>query len=596
MRQDLAGPRMNGLADQTVRRGVSPFRAVRSASVFALAIALAGSSNAQDRARDAWQDVSGCTDIVEVETFILEFPESHLVEEARACLAILGGSGVDVFNGPGEAARPRDATPEMLEDILDLMLDQRILVQHGLVTLGYDVGTVDGAFGTRTRHGIAGYQKAKGLPSTGFLTSEQSDALMALGKARDDLAWFAARTVDTPAAYRKYLSEFPRGVHSVGAHSWLSSHGQGGDDTAAAASEREYRRFLEVVGREPTASYVDENGWTDLHYAALLNLPGLTDALVDSGVAIDHHLKSDGRRLTDALMHKVQPFLSSSVFLRRGHTPLHLAALGNAVDALERLVAKGSPIHATNDVGRTPLHLAAWGNAVDSLEWLIANGAKIDGTDDYGTTPFHGAALGNAVDALEWLVTRGVSVHATSNYGRSPVHFAALGNATDALDWLAEKGASVHAKNFNGNTPLHDAAWGNAVDALGWLVDSGGDIHATNNIGRTPVHTAAEWNAVDALEWLVAKGASIDAKSILGNTPLHDAASGNALDAVVWLVAKGADTDATNEYGNTPLHAAAEKGLEELYESLVAQGADVTVRNADEETPSDIANRMGIGR
>ncbi len=595
MCQDLAGPHMKSLADRTVRRGMPLLRDVRSASVFAVAIALAGSSSAQDRARDAWQDVSGCTDIAEVETFILEFPESRFVEEVQACLAILGGFGVDVSIGPGGTARPADATPEMLEGILDLALDQRILVQHGLVTLGHDVGTVDGAFGSRTRRGIAGYQQAKGLPSTGFLTSEQADALMELGKARDELAWIAARTVDTPSAYRKYLSEFPRGVNSVRAHSWLSSHGQSGDDTSAA-SELEYRRFLEVVGREPTASYVDENGWTDLHYAALLNLPRLTEALVDSGVDIDHRLKSDGRRLTKALMQEVQPFLNSGVFLRRGHAPLHLAALGNAVDALERLVAMGAPVHAMNDVGRTPLHLAAWGNAVDSLEWLIARGAKINVTDDYGTTPLHGAALGNAVDALEWLVAKGVSVHETSNYGRTPMHFAALGNAIDALDWLAAKGASVHVTNFNGNTPLHDAAWGNAVDALGWLVARGGDIHATNNIGRTPVHRAAEWNAVDALEWLVAKGASIDARSILGDTPLHDAASGNAMNAVAWLVAKGADIDATNDYGNTPLHTAAERGSKELFNSLLVQGADVTARNADNETPSDIAETMGIGR
>ena len=595
MCQDLAGPHMNNLADRMVRRSVSLFRDVRSASVFAVAIALAGSSSAQDRARDAWQDVSGCTDIAEVETFILEFPESRFVEEAQACLATLGGSGLDVSVGPGGTARPADATPEMLEGILDLTLDQRILVQHGLVTLGHDVGVVDGAFGSRTRQSIAGYQQAKGLPSTGFLTSEQADALMELGKARDELAWVAARTVDTPAAYRKYLSEFPRGVHSVRAHSWLSSLGQSGDDTAAA-SELEFRRFLEVVGREPTAGYVDENGWTDLHYAALLNLPRLTEALVDSGVDIDHRLKSDGRRLTVALMPKVQPFLESGVFTRRGHTPLHLAALGNAVDALERLVAKGASIHATNDVGRTPLHLAAWRNAVDALEWLVGNGAIINGTDDYGATPLHGAALGNAVDALEWLGTQGVSIHATSNYGRTPMHFAALGNAIDALDWLAANGASVHVTNINGNTPLHDAAWGNAVDALAWLVSRGGDIHATNNIGRTPVHRAAEWNAVDALEWLVAKGASIDAKSIQGNTPLHDAASGNAIDAAAWLIARGADIDATNKYGNTPLHAAAERGSDELYDRLVAQGADVTAQNADYETPSDIAETMGIGR
>ena len=594
MCRNPAGLQINKLTDQPTWRGIPLSNGVRLASAFTVAVALAGSSGAQDRAQDAWQDVSDCSDIVEVEMFILEFPESRFAEEARACLAILGSSGADMSFGAGEENRPRAATPEMLEAMLELTLEQRAMVQHGLVSLGHDIGAADGVFGSRTRQAIAGYQQVKGLPTTGFLTPKQSDGLMALGEARESLAWLAAQTLDTPGAYREYLSEFPRGVHAVEAHSRLAGLGQ--DGPGEAASERERQRFLDVVGREPSAGYVDENGWTDLHYAALLNLPGLVEVLVDAGLGVDHSLKSDGRRLTEALTLRIYPFLNSEVFRRRGHTPLHLAAFGNSVDAFERLVANGASVHTTTKVGRTPLHLAAWKNAVEAVGWLVANGADINATDEYGITPLHAAALGNAREALGWLAANGASIHATNSVGRAPVHFAALGNAVDTLGWLAANGADINATNFKGNTPLHDAAWVNAVDALEWLAASGASIHAANYIDHRPIHLAAEWNAVDALEWLVANGADINAKGILGNTPLHEAANGNAMDALAWLIANGADIDPADEHGNTPLHLAAGKSLQELYDRLVAHGADVTARNDDGETPSEIAERMGIGQ
>lgn len=111
-------------------------RRVQLVAAFTITMALAGGSGAQDRAEDVWQNVSGCTDIVDVEMFIVEFPESRLVEEAQACLATLRGSGPDASSGAGEATRSQVATPEALEASLNLTLDQRALVQHGLVSLG----------------------------------------------------------------------------------------------------------------------------------------------------------------------------------------------------------------------------------------------------------------------------------------------------------------------------------------------------------------------------------------------------------------------------------------------------------------------------
>lgn len=261
-------------------------------------------------------------------------------------------------------------------------------MQHGLIFLGYDIRIVDGFFGSRTRQGIAEYLRAKGLPSNEFLTSGQSEALMALGEARDNLSWLDAQTDDTPIAYRRYLSEFPRGLHAAEARSRLVGKGRGqGNGTAATNLESELRLFLDVVGRRPSASHIDENGWTDLHYAALLNLPRLAEVLVDAELSVEQRLKSDGRKITNELLLRIRPYLKADSFLRIGSTPLHLAAYGNAVNALDRLVAKGASINAKAEYGVAPLHYAAWANALDALNWLTAKGADPYARNDLGQTP-----------------------------------------------------------------------------------------------------------------------------------------------------------------------------------------------------------------
>ncbi len=322
MCRSLAEIRTNSLSDRLTRCGAPFLSRVRLASAFTITMALAGGSGAQDRAQDAWQDVSGCTDFVDVEMFVLEFPESRFVEDARACLATLGGSGTDASLGASEASRSQAATPELQEAMLDLTLDQRVLVQHGLASLGHEIGIVDGVFGSRTRQAIADYQQMKGLLSSGFLTLEQSYALIALGEARDNLAWLNARIANTPEEYRDYLSNFPRGTHSDEALSRTLGRERGSVGTEEADSEREHLRFLDIVGREPSADHLDENGWTDLHYAALLNLPGLVDALVDAGLNVDHRLKSEEFRITESLSFKIRPFLNCNEFWRSGRNIL----------------------------------------------------------------------------------------------------------------------------------------------------------------------------------------------------------------------------------------------------------------------------------
>ena len=73
---------------------------------------------------------------------------------------------------------------EEVEAALGLTSSQRKLIQHGLASLGIEVGLIDGLFGPGTRESIRVYQRKKGYAATGYLTSAQAGALLELGEER----------------------------------------------------------------------------------------------------------------------------------------------------------------------------------------------------------------------------------------------------------------------------------------------------------------------------------------------------------------------------------------------------------------------------
>ena len=142
-------------------------------------------------------------------------------------------AGPDV-PAPGEAAPSAPGeTAESSEKALGLTFAERVMVQHGLASLGEDVGRADGVFGRRTRGGVRRYQKAKGLAETGYLTAELRDALVAHGEAHaakleeeasrraDDAAFAEAKGLNTPESYRSYLDR--GGRHEAEARELLAA-------------------------------------------------------------------------------------------------------------------------------------------------------------------------------------------------------------------------------------------------------------------------------------------------------------------------------------------------------------------------------------
>ncbi len=78
--------------------------------------------------------------------------------------------GVGHLSAPIGAARPLQAS--FPPDENGLTKDDRIAIQRGLATRGYDIGTIDGVIGARTEAAIGDFQQRQGLPATGIANAE----------------------------------------------------------------------------------------------------------------------------------------------------------------------------------------------------------------------------------------------------------------------------------------------------------------------------------------------------------------------------------------------------------------------------------------
>ena len=148
-------------------------------------------------------------------------------------------------------------------------------------------------------------------------------------------------------------------------------------------------KLREVLGRPPSPTAVDENGWTDLHWAAALNRPELANALIDLGADVGAALGDDAKPLSDRLRRSMKELGLDLKFSRRGYQPSHIAAFADARDVAALLIEYGADINAKRENGWTPLHGAAWNNASKTAALLVERGADVSAKDSRGRTPLN---------------------------------------------------------------------------------------------------------------------------------------------------------------------------------------------------------------
>ena len=118
---------------------------------------------------------------------IRRYPGSIWADLARVQIAGLEKEPQVVVGGAPEVDVPPAApTPDAVETGLDLSREEKRLVQMGLAAAGYSPGLVDGKFGGRTRRALRAWQESKEVEGTGYLTREQSEGLVALGREESE--------------------------------------------------------------------------------------------------------------------------------------------------------------------------------------------------------------------------------------------------------------------------------------------------------------------------------------------------------------------------------------------------------------------------
>ena len=137
----------------------------------------------------AYEAVERLDTVAAYRVFIRRFPGSYEAELARGHIAKLEGKpkSIIVAGGGSKDEVPSAApSPRDVQERLRLSLEHRRLVQMGLAAAGHDPGPVDGMLGGQTRRALRAWQESKEVEGTGYLTREQSEGLVALGREESE--------------------------------------------------------------------------------------------------------------------------------------------------------------------------------------------------------------------------------------------------------------------------------------------------------------------------------------------------------------------------------------------------------------------------
>ena len=363
---------------------------------------------------------------------------------------------------------------------------------------------------------------------------------------------------------------------------------------AQSAEAQEKKTKVErLLKAELDDFWVDENGWTQLHWAAAADDGEAARRLLELGANLNITDNSDGGDFNIKGKQRLKLLGKKHAQGKNiGLTPLHAAALLDSPAVASVLIAGRADSRAKTNSGLTPLHFAALLNKPEVAALLIEGGAAVNAEDKRGETPLDYAVERGKTEVEVVLRENQAKIGCNKEKYRGTGMLWETIKANDAagVQCAISNGADIEAKDRNGRRPLHQAAYKNVPEIAKLLIDAGAEVNAKGENGETPLHVAAEENAAEVAKLLIDNGAEVKAKDESGGwTPLHWAAYKNAAEVAKLLIDNGADVKAKDDYGNTPLHHAAFKNAAEVAKLLIDNGAEVNAKDKDGNTPLDSA-------
>ncbi len=168
-----------------------------------------------------------------------------------------------------------------------------------------------------------------------------------------------------------------------------------------------------------------------------------------------------------------------------GNAPLHLAAIWDYSDIINKLLGKGVQFNCVNHAGLIPLAVATQWGRTRAVELL----RKFASREHLNNTYFN-ASLHDSEYVIKLLLGAGASIDLLEPTGTA-LHQACYRSKPKIVQALLTKHASLEGRDIFKRTPLFDAVKRNAIDCLKLLVNAGADVNAEDKECRTPLLEAA---------------------------------------------------------------------------------------------------------
>jgi len=381
----------------------------------------------------------------------------------------------------------------------------------------------------------------------------------------------------------------------------------------------------------PYHSYYEPRPPTPLYHAALLNLCGVAEWLVNThsqntsalggyyGTPLHAAFATGSLEVAEFLLtcHADGNRVSDS------HTLSYVKSEEGQVTVPGVLLDQGASINAINDIGETPLIMALRHGSMETLmeatilllghgaspnstgqgespiypavslgrrdvaHLLLRHGADTNTRDDSGNTLLHTASGRGDLRAAQGLLELGVNINSRDNEGRTPLQVL---TSEDVALLLLERGADIDIRDSNGQTPLHAASQLGHLKFARRLLELGADVNSCDNEGRTPLQIVQSSEDVALL--LLERGTDIGIRDSSDQTPLHTASGFGHLKFAERLLKLGADVNSRDNQGRTPLHVV-QWSSEDVVQLFLNHGADTGVRDNNGQTPLHVESRSG---
>ena len=359
---------------------------------------------AQETDSERWAQISDCEDLISVEMFLMEFPDSPHADDARNCLE--GDRNGDQVEDETIDENPLDAILQTCRE--HLAADRLTTGRGGTAFECYNNVLTEDPDNREARDGLrkiadryAGWANST-VNDCNKLDKAQSylDRLVRVNSRDTRISGIRASLADKREACRP--------------DSGGGETADGGTSTGPASVDEAalQRRLKQVLGRGFYPRRKDENGWTDLHFAAMLGLTGFASALLDNGANSVAQLNTGNEPLSDRLQNRLFVLDAGEVAQWRlnGQTPLMVAAYANNRSVAELLLARGASVRDRDSNRRTPLHYAAAGGATNVIDLLVSRGSDVNAVSQDRKTPLHDGIRSPEVIAA--LVERGANYEA----------------------------------------------------------------------------------------------------------------------------------------------------------------------------------------